>query len=364
MNSAPEAMPLARAHFHASLRRNRERLNARFAFARRTWTRMSVEAFSSALKFGYTPVAESICRDFSGSEAELDAILETLYDLLLELTGRELMGPKARVPLVQTLWSETLPTLAPLLIQAPRQVAGRLTNALLQLNLQKSADAAAWLSRLQAVGPQLKDTSTLDAVGRILAWQAGMAQHRSAALSALEQLETPMVQVLLSLPEDFRPGLWPLLKDQLEREPFTHPATIARMLMVPTSAQPPAITLVGLVGGFRGFGGPFLRPPKVSSSDGNLLVDDGSHHYYLFADCFGATFYRLPADFAAGAVSQTGGLQLQRTGRVSEGRFSREFPILANACSNASTSTTLAATLAHSFKVYLIAMVSHERATP
>jgi hypothetical protein len=55
------------------------------------------------------------------------------------------------------------------------------------------------------------------------------------------------------------------------------------------------------VGAFRGFGGLFLEPPKVSSSGGGLFVESAGGQWILCADAFGATFHRATEAEAATA---------------------------------------------------------------
>ncbi|MFP4351152.1 MAG: hypothetical protein ACLFQY_22935, partial [Desulfococcaceae bacterium] len=53
------------------------------------------------------------------------------------------------------------------------------------------------------------------------------------------------------------------------------------------------LSLMGRVGGFRGFGGEFLNPPRAATgSDGQIYLFDSDAAFVLHADRFGATLHR------------------------------------------------------------------------
>lgn len=86
------------------------------------------------------------------------------------------------------------------------------------------------------------------------------------------------------------------------------------------------LSLMGRVGGFRGFGGEFLNPPRAATgSDGQIYLFDSDAAFVLHADRFGATLHR------AGKVRRNGAV--------------RKFPQLAGSTSFAATDHTLAVCL-------------------
>jgi hypothetical protein len=52
------------------------------------------------------------------------------------------------------------------------------------------------------------------------------------------------------------------------------------------------------VGAFRGFGGVFGAPPRVTHAAGHFHVSSGDECWLLTADLYGATFHRVAADDA------------------------------------------------------------------
>ena len=117
------------------------------------------------------------------------------------------------------------------------------------------------------------------------------------------------------------------------------------------------LAIVGKLGGFRGFGGTFVCPPAAIAIDNQLFIYDDEQCWSLHADCFGAILKRYGSDLPDGHESQ-GRFKLSPNGIAIDDRFTVRFPFLQKASSYASDDHTLAVTLPHSHKVYLIAAIS------
>jgi hypothetical protein len=104
------------------------------------------------------------------------------------------------------------------------------------------------------------------------------------------------------------------------------------------------LLLARRVGGFRGFGGAFRRPPMVSTSDGNWYASDGDDVWRVHADRFGVSFGRATA--MPPRPGEVGPLVLKSGGIVHDTATGAalELPELAGATSWASAGGTLAAT--------------------
>ncbi len=103
-------------------------------------------------------------------------------------------------------------------------------------------------------------------------------------------------------------------------DPFWRPGTAERR---------PALRLIGRVGGFRGFGGPFLAPPRLVSDGARLWAVDGEDGYALHADCFGQMVVR--AQGAPGRSAPGTELGVHPDGTVVLGDVGARFPELAGA---------------------------------
>jgi len=116
---------------------------------------------------------------------------------------------------------------------------------------------------------------------------------------------------------------------------------------------PRRLRAVGQVGAFRGFGGPFLRPPQVWASSRQLVVTDGETVWRIIADRYGTSFVRhaatVPADPPDPAISLTAG------GKLTWGDDRLDVPAIAGAVGFASDGLTLAVTLPMSHRVFLFA---------
>jgi hypothetical protein len=120
---------------------------------------------------------------------------------------------------------------------------------------------------------------------------------------------------------------------------------------------PRRLQLVRRVGAFRGFGGLFMAPPMVICPSGQFVVSDGTGHWLLCADRFGATFHRSAAPLNGPAAMSEPFYRLDTRGKVTRGRHSATFPELAGSQSSAADGATLAVTTPLSHAVYLVALV-------
>ena len=123
------------------------------------------------------------------------------------------------------------------------------------------------------------DTETTLRAGQVAAWAVGLAQFRESALASAESLPDDALAAAIGAPE-----------------PLEAAATVAQLRADrwwrPDREPPEAGSVVHRVGGFRGFGGPFLAPPEVVTTDGHVEVRSGDDVWALHADAWGATLTR------------------------------------------------------------------------
>src|SRR5687767_11754691 len=134
----------------ALLEARRSRFNAQFAEARRNRPALDPAHFSAHLTQVVGPLVELVAQQTPDKTA---AVAEVLYDLSLDLVGRDLLGPTARHPAVVEGWTWLLAQLPERLAEAPRQFAGAVTNALYQLSTTPGARPQAWLRDVAALSP-------------------------------------------------------------------------------------------------------------------------------------------------------------------------------------------------------------------
>jgi hypothetical protein len=270
------------------LKARRADCNARFAMARRRWPRLDGDDFTRFLTDQVPPLADALTKSAPGSEP---AVLERAYELGLQLVGEKLAGPAAGSPAINALWTGVFPPLAGLVATAPRRLLGSLCNAAHQLSGTPDTRPDAWRAGLATLGPRCTDAEQLLALAALLAWRAGLAHLRTAALSGADALPAELALAALEAP----PGTgWPEARDAHLDDPWF--------------AYPAARLEARRIGAFRGFGGCFAVPPHVTRSGSHLLLLSGDEAWILVADAFGATFHRAaPEEIEQARPVTTGG---------------------------------------------------------
>ena len=332
--------PLAEA-----LEKGRGRFNARFDLARRLDRDLDPTAFSEHLRLVVDPIARAVAvvqPDRAGATAE------ALFDLSLELFAKDCLGPLARKPAAGQAWRSVLPAAASLLAQEPRRVAAAVTNGALNLAAQPGARGGEWLQDMQRLAPLCPSVELYLKAGQVAAWRCGIAHFRTGALALLSDLPDEVLFLALALSGIPRPERAALLKSL--QDPWADPKRSGL-------EGRPGLAIVARVGGFRGFGGPFLAPPEVFALDGQLYAFDPGACWSLHAGCFGATFQRYGPDLPKGDLQQGGAFTVAQSGEVRRAGLACSFPVLSGAKSFASNGTTLAVTLHRSHRIYLVAEV-------
>ncbi|MCB0926718.1 MAG: hypothetical protein U0R77_13135 [Mycolicibacterium insubricum] len=129
-----------------------------------------------------------------------------------------------------------------------------------------------------ATGLVRDDPAALRSVAALAAWRAGVVRLREDALSRAAGLAPEVTEAALGLP----PGTGASFLAGQAVDPFHFPGAEA---------------LVGVAGGFRGFGGPWLQPPEEvrTTGTGTVEVRTGSQWWQVRCDVFGARVQSTPA---------------------------------------------------------------------
>jgi hypothetical protein len=334
---ALNAGPLARA-----LEAGRARYNALFAQARHATPTLDAAAFAEQLRLTVAPVVDRVA---GAVPDRVEEVAGVLYELALDLTAKELWR---RYPVLAEGWRVLLGGLPRHLAAAPRVFAGSVTNALYNLAQTPGARPGEWQTLLLELGKQCLEPARLLEAGKVLAWRAGLAHFRAGALAMCRGLDADVARAALGL-EDAAVPLDDVLR-RLQADPWLSPAAAGK-----DPGGRHELRLVAAAGGFRGFGGPFLRPPRVACVDGAFLAGDGESCWVLAADVFGATFHRT--DAALPPAAAPAGFRIDRNGKVTRGKRTRAFDELQEWTSAATSATTLAVTVPLSHRVYLVALV-------
>ncbi len=326
--------------FEQQLADRRDRFNSAFAAARLARPRLDGAAFLSVLRACVAPVVEAAA---AAQPERAPLIVEALYDLALDLFRQDLLGQNARSAAVALTWTDVLPKLGAFVAVDPLRAAASLSNAAYNLEQTPGAGPMEWMARLLQIATSLSgpDLDALLRAGQVAAWRSGMAHFRASALAACAELPEPLVRAALGLAE---PVAVPAALAGLHADRWHQPGEPAR-------AEP---RVMGEIGGFRGFGGPFLSLPRLTADVDGLLVQEGERAWRLSADAFGATL--LPYHGAVATDAATRGWSLKADGTLQIDKRRTLLPLLADSLSNARFEDTVAVVTAWSYRIRLVAV--------
>ena len=322
-----------------ALGRERETFNARFASAKALYPALDGEYFATHLRDAVAPVVEVVSR---ARPERVNVVVDALYGVSLELMSKEMLGPATRYPEIAEVWETLFPKIAQLLADNPRLVASGVSNAVYNVAQDAGGRYRAWIDAMGRASPYLGDWDVFLKAGVVLAWRLGMAHYREGALAALGTMPDNLAFGLLAVEGDWtRSGLMDALRD-----PWWNPSE-------PEKKR--SLSMARRVGGFRGFGGPFITPPEVIAVEGTIYAFDAEACWTLFSDYYGSSFKRYGADLPQGKPENRKDFQIDKAGGGVKGKVVTPFPPLADWSSYASTQWTLAVSLPQSHYIYLVA---------
>ncbi len=260
------------------LEANRETLNQRVLELQRSSTGFDADDFAAAIAELVPPILAAV---EAGGDGFGSIVAQSLVDAALELSASGLLqGP------IRDAWSSLLPQLGGQLAQEPRRIVAAVSNALANLQRTPGARPAQWLATMTALAPRT-DAATFLAAGQVAAWTAGMAAYRADALALARTLDPAALQLAA--------GATPAELEQMAADPWFAPSA--------SGAAHDGDDFVR-VGSFRGFGGPFMRPPLLSLLDDQVVAMDGDGEWFVFADAFGSAVVRAGGAAGRAAANQ------------------------------------------------------------
>lgn len=269
------------------LRASREELNARFADARQRHQALSVDAFAEFLTRVLDPLVcavDAVCPERS------DSVALAAYEVALELVGQGLAGAGARGTGIDATWRRVLPVAPRIVAAEPWRVLASLSNAAHQVEGTAGADLAAWLDDMSRLASECTTVDALLRVGQIAAWRAGLSHFRRGAIAAAAALPESMALAAVGASPSCR---WTEIEVGLVTSEWFDPARCDER---PATVSGEPLRVMAMVGAFRGFGGVFAGPPRVTHAAGHFHVSSGDECWLLTADLYGATFHRVARD--------------------------------------------------------------------
>lgn len=260
----------------------RDRFNAIVATVRRARPQFDTAVLAEQLRGPVAAVVESCAAHTPGSGP---SVLAALFEPIVELVGQRRLGGGTHDALLTAL-----PELAPALVDSPREVFASLANAMFHLQ-SFALPVEPWLRRVVRAG-EAGDVATVLRAGQVAAWAVGLAHYRRSALATAAALSGDALAAALDAPValDVEATVTALRRDRWAR---------------PDGTRVSSDVVAHAVGGFRGFGGPFLAPPAVAVDGDRLVVTSGAGAWRLHADAFGATLTRTELDGATTTAGDT-----------------------------------------------------------
>lgn len=326
--------------FTAALKLQRERLNALFAQARREVPALRGDDFLHLLRNSVDPLIRDVAQI---APAAVTAVAEKLSMATLRLLQKGFIGPRDRYPDYERQLFRLLHGCLRLCTVDCGEVTRILANGLYNLTRTAGCRPNEWADLLEAAAGLCPDVRRLGATGQVAGWICGMVQNRDQALRLARELPADIVALLLGQTGDSSAVLAVL--DRMASDPWYNPRR----------RQKPGLQVVAEAGGFRGVGGECLAPPQVIADAETIYVVDRGGSFILMADAFGSAFRRIHDSVPRKSTSGT--YRLKKNGTVEGPTARSDIPWLAGCSSFAATSTTLAVTLPHSHRVFLISEV-------
>jgi len=184
-----------------------------------------------------------------------------------------------------------------LTVANPARLLRALTVALKKILRYSPGAAKAWIAMMQKIVILATDIDELLVAGRFAAWRCGMA-HLRRQLDFAQKLKPEILSVIFG-EAPFGPDL------QCAWGPGEKSQDIA-------------------VGSFKGFGGEFMRPPRLLLRENMVFVSDGQQTGVVFADRFGYILLECSdtfdgtADFTLAPVSLASGVATKILGRYKD----------------------------------------------
>ena len=281
--------PVVSEPFARLLRSSRDELNARFAEARQRLPALAGDAFGGFLRDVVDPLVravDAVCPE------RADAVALAAYEVALELVGQRLVGAGARSAGIEATWRCVLPAAARLVAGEPSRVLASLSNAAHQVEATPGAKVGAWVDDMTRLAGNCTNVDELLRLGQVAAWRAGLAHFRLGAIAAATSLPQPLALTAVGAAPNRE---WAEIEAGLRASEWFDPA---RSELHHAKASAGQLSTVAMVGAFRGFGGVFAVPPRVTHAGGHFHVSSGDECWLLTADLYGATFHRLAPDEA------------------------------------------------------------------
>ncbi len=332
----------------AILRKNRSRYNSLFMMARNAKPSLDHEIFTYYL---LDILAPAVDRLQDHSDETVERVTDALYISLLDLMRSNFLGGIKKFERLDIYIKDIVTGLPGFLADQPGDFLRHMTRALIQLCSTPGTRPDDWVKSVTYCGGSCKTYDELLRAGFAAAWQSGMAHYRTKALDIIQTSPPELQRSLLRLkPDGDQEKINTALARMTDNPWISHEQAALNIL------PPLKLSVVAHAGRFTGYGGVFIRPPKVVTAGSELRAVCGDQAWTLHADCYGQVFLPVDPGSAETARPKSDFIYFPN-GTVSYGNLDGVFTELANASSHAALNGTFAVTHPYSHSITLIAAV-------
>lgn len=327
----------------------RRSFNTLFATAKHFYPRIEAEIFSHYLKHIVEPVVIALEKgkntvqagrgvldssrqneNFIQGSTGITSLVFHLYERLLELLGKGLLGSRGRYPYFDEAFTKMVCGLPHMMLQKPDRFTGAVSNAVANITAAAGGNVLEWVNIMLGIGRHTTGLDEFLEAGKVAAWRCGLAHYRVGALEICDKLAPDLIKTALNIPGDVDLSA-AVPVSRLKEDPWFEPGN---------AGKPPdkSRLIIRRSGAFSGFGGPFITPPQVRSGRRGFVVQDAERYFIFFADIFGSVLLPLrqeeyEEEVAAAGENTEPGFKLMPGGVLEYRGNTYTLPRLANASS-------------------------------
>ncbi|MGA1825686.1 MAG: hypothetical protein ACMUIP_13605 [bacterium] len=339
----------------SEFREKRDEYNDKFATIHTLYPRLNPEIFTDFLTHTLSPIVDAV---YKINRDRISDVIEALYDISLVLVAKGFIGPHSNYPSIEYGWRRLFDAFPHFIAASPNTFVTVITNALYNLTFEKYGRPGEWIEKMVEYGQYTRDSFCFLEMGKILAWRCGLTHYRDSALEVAQNLTHKYALMALTSPKlvegkTINESSFKKLIDNIRSFPWIRPSSF-----IQKERRTKRLKLVGRVGGFQGFDGPFINPPRITVSEDTFIVYDNECCFELYADIFGCSLKstELREEFLKNKSYET--FTIDSNGNARYYDYSAQFPGLSGAASAASIGSTLAVVPPCSHMIFLIGLTN------